>query len=205
MNTDHAFLCKTMELASSPNAFYFEFCRKAMPKELTNTQEIITSGEKFVITITPSQAKSMLVMLDQAVMKYEATFGSLKCPIDNVDKTVALDKLIEQLLDYLNLKEDWDGYGGMAPFEKTVNETIQFVKTLPKMIPLPEPMIASSGVIGLYWDDKGIYAEIGFEGDGTFWCYAEDAEGHEAGEDSIPVGEELPPDLLNILAHLTKG
>jgi hypothetical protein len=66
-------------------------------------------------------------------------------------------------------------------------------------------MIASSGVIGLYWDDKGIYAEIGFEGDGTFWCYAEDAEGHEAGEDSIPVGEELPPDLLNILAPLTKG
>jgi len=87
MNTDHAFPCKIMELVSSPNTFYFEFCRKAMPKELTNTQEIITSGEKFVVTMTPYEAKSMLVMLDQAVMKYEASFGSLKCPIDNVDKT----------------------------------------------------------------------------------------------------------------------
>ncbi len=186
-----------MGLASSPHEFYFEFWRKAMPEELHFTQENTKSGEKWVVTMAPNQAKSLLVMLEKAVMKYEATFGSLKLPIDNVDKT--LDKLIEQLLDYLNLKEDWDGYGSVAPTEKTVNETIQFVKTLPQMMPLPEPMIAGSGVIGLYWDEKGIYAEIGFEGDGTFWCYAEDAEGNEAGEDSIPVGDQLPTDLLNIL------
>ena len=135
----------------------------------------------------------------------QASFGSLPISIDKIDKTEELDKLIEQLLDYLNLKEDWDGYGGVAPFEKTVNETILFVKTLPKMMPLPEPMIAGSGIIGLYWDNQGIYVEIGFEGDGTFWCYAEDAEGHEAGEDSILVGDELPSDLLKILEPLAKG
>ncbi len=73
------------------------------------------------------------------------------------------------------------------------------------MMPLPEPMIAGSGIIGLYWDNQGIYVEIGFEGDGTFWCYAEDAEGHEASEDSILVGDELPSDLLKILEPLAKG
>ncbi len=31
------------------------------------------SGEKLVVTMTPNQAKSLLVMLDKAVMKYEAT------------------------------------------------------------------------------------------------------------------------------------
>jgi len=36
-------------------------------------------------------------------------------------------------------------------------------------------------------------AEIGFEGDGTFWCYG---EGNEAGED------RLPADLLKMLKTL---
>jgi hypothetical protein len=192
MNIDKSFQCQTMGLASSPDEFYFEF-----------TQENIK--EKLLVTMTPNQAKSLLVMLDKAVMKYEATFGSLKLPIDNVAKTVEVDKLTKQLFDYLNLKEDWDGYGGVVPTAKTINDTIQFVKTLPQIIPLPEPMIAGSGAIGLYWDNKGIYAEIGFEGDGTFWCYAEDAFGNEAGEDSIQVGDELPIELLNILTPLAKG
>jgi hypothetical protein len=192
-----------MELASSPNEFYFEFWRKAIPDELTNTFENLTSDNKLVVKMTPNQAKYLLLMLDKAVMKYEATFGSLKLPIDNVDK--ALNKLIAQLLDYLNLKEDWDGYGGVAPTQKAVNDTIQVVKTLPEIIPLPYPMLAGSGVIGLYWDNKEIYAEIGFEGDGTFWCYAEAAFGNEAGKDSIPVGNELPAEFLNIVKLLAKG
>jgi hypothetical protein len=88
MNTDNAFQYKIMELASSSNEFYFKFLRKAIPDELTNTFENIKSEDKLVVTMTPNQAKSLLVMLDKAVMKYEATFGSLKLPIDDVDKTL---------------------------------------------------------------------------------------------------------------------
>jgi hypothetical protein len=196
MNTDKYFQCKTMELASSANEFSFEFWQRAQNKY---------RAEKLVITMTPNQAKSLLVMLDKAVMKYEEAFGLLSVPIGHVDKTAKLEQVIEQLIEYLNLKEDWDGYGGVVPSEKTVNEAIQFVKTLPEIMPLPEPMIAGSGAIGLYWDEKGIYAEIGFEGDGTFWCYAENAQRDEAGQDSILIGEPLPDDFLNLLEPIIKG
>jgi hypothetical protein len=108
------------------------------------------------------------------------------------------DKLIQQLNDYLNLKENWDGYSGVAPTEKTINDAIKFVKSLPQQIPLPEPMVA--GTVGHYWESQGIYAEIGFEGDGTFWCYGEDNEGNEAGEDRL--GSQLPADLLKMLKTL---
>jgi hypothetical protein len=121
---------------------------------------------------------------------------------EKCQQTARFDKLIQQLNDYLNLKENWDGYSGVAPTEKQINDAIKFVKSLPQQIPLPEPMVAGSGTVGLYWESQGIYAEIGFEGDGTFWCYGEDNEGNEAGEDRLDLGSQLPADLLKMLKTL---
>ena len=121
---------------------------------------------------------------------------------EKYQQTARVDKLIQQLNDYLNLKENWDAYNGVAPRVKTINDAIKFVKSLPKKIPLPEPMIAGSGTVGLYWDSQGIYAEIGFEGDGTFWCYGEDNQGNEAGEDRVDLGDKLPADFLKMLKTL---
>ena len=46
-------------------------------------------------------------------------------------------------------------------------------------------MVGGNGIVGLYWKTPNVYAEVCFEGDGTFWYYVEDTEGNEAGEDVI--------------------
>lgn len=157
-------------------------------------QDLYGYLQKLAFTRNGSLEVQVITLLYQAKQQEERR--------EQKKRMARLDKLIGQLYEYLNLKTDWDGYGGVAPTKKIVNDAIQLVKTLPQFIPLPEPMLAGSGVVGLYWDDKGIYAEIGFEGDGTFWCYAEDSEGNETGEDVIDLGEELPLEFLKMLKSL---
>ncbi len=157
-------------------------------------QDLYGYLQKLAFTKNGSLEAQVIALLYQAKQQNEKR-----------EQTAPLDKLIGQLYEYLNLKNDWDGYGGVAPTEKTINDVIQFVKTLPQYILLPEPMVAGSGFVGLYWDKKDIYAEIGFEGDGTFWCYGEDNEGNETGEDRLRLGDDLPPNLLKMLESLAKG
>ncbi|WP_414526447.1 hypothetical protein [Nodularia chucula] len=111
-----------------------------------------------------------------------------------------VQNLVAILRNYLDLYYDWDGYQGIAPQLRTVEESIRLVEKLPDSIPLPKPMVSGTGIVGLFWEKKNIYAEICFEGDGTFWYYGNDGN-FEIGEDSVSLREDttLPVDLINLI------
>lgn len=73
-----------------------------------------------------------------------------------------------ELNAYLELADDWDGPGSKAPSAEPIATAIGFMDRLPSGIPLPKPMLSSSGEVGLYWDVDAIYADVAFEGGDAF-------------------------------------
>jgi hypothetical protein len=130
-------------------------------------------------------------------LSYKATVFQIG---DTRNRQVHLQKLIGILYDYLGLPNDWDGYDGVAPKLKTIKDAIALIEILPNSIKLPKPMLGGSGVVGLYWEKNDIYAEICFEGDGSFWYYATDGN-TEVGEDYVFLQHitTFPIKLLNII------
>ena len=103
--------------------------------------------------------------------------------------------LIRQLNSYLSLPDDWDGYDGVAPKKQTINDATRLLGLLPKHISIPKPTLGNSGIVGIYWEKDNLYAEICFEGDETFWYYAEDGS-KEIGEDEVSLDTDILPDEL---------
>jgi hypothetical protein len=120
-------------------------------------------------------------------------------PLDRAD---ANPNLLTQIADYLSLPDDWDGYGGKPANLATVMDTFDFLKRYPSTFPTPKPMIGGSGVIGLYWEGNGCYASIDFDGSGHY-CYISDRPGDEWGEDRVPVADQLPQRLIEVIAETT--
>jgi len=112
--------------------------------------------------------------------------------------------LTRQLRDYPKLENDWDGYGGVPPKQQTVEEVVSFLSKLPDSVSLPKPMLGGEGVVGLYWDKQNTYADVCFEGNGTFWYYARDEKGNEIGADDISVSMEIPRQLLDVFPKSRK-
>ena len=84
----------------------------------------------------------------------------------------AEDKLHGRLLSYLELTDDWDGYGAAPPSIDAVLGAVDFLVMRPRDVPLPFPQVASDGEVGLYWHTEEVHAEVGFYGDGELSYYA---------------------------------
>ncbi|MBD2281158.1 hypothetical protein [Aphanizomenon flos-aquae] len=120
------------------------------------------------------------------------------------NKLQKLVELVAKIRNYLSLPDDWDGYQGIAPKSKTIEETISVVKRLHDYhISLPKPMVSGTGIVGLFWEKDNIYIEICFEGDGTFWYYGKDGN-LEIGEESVSLKQEaeFPRNLINLIAKI---
>ena len=120
------------------------------------------------------------------------------------NKLQKLVQLVTKIRNYLSLPDDWDGYEGIAPKSKTIEETISVVKRLYNYhISLPKPMVNGTGIVGLFWEKDSIYIEICFEGDGTFWYYGKDGN-LEIGEESVSLKKEteFPRNLINLIAKI---
>ena len=119
----------------------------------------------------------------------------------------AEDKLHARLLSYLDLTNDWDGYGAVPPSIDAVLDAVDFLVMRPRDVPLPFPQIASDGEVGLYWRTGEVHAEVGFYGDGDLSYYARHipASGapRECGSDGYRFDTGgWPGDLLLILGKL---
>jgi hypothetical protein len=147
-------------------------------------------------TITSISMQMQEIQTNQYYHKYVA-FENEEIRLNKLRKKA---KLINEIRNYLSLPDDWDGYEGIAPQSKTIAETISFVKSLPDSISLPKPMLSGTGIVGLFWEKDNIYAEVCFEGDGTFWYYGTDSD-LEIGEESVSIQEvnELPKNLINLI------
>src|SRR5690606_5941498 len=63
------------------------------------------------------------------------------------------------------LETNWDGEGALAPSPESLKQAVSFVRLLSD-IPLPEPMLLSSGRAALYWNENNLYADLEFLEDG---------------------------------------
>ena len=114
-------------------------------------------------------------------------------------------ELRQELLSYARLDENWDGNGAKAPLQEAVNDALTFLDDRPRDIPPPYPEEGTEGDVGIYWDfrDAQVFAEVTFEGDGTFAYFAvrgvPGAVAEKYGSDGVDVVGPWPDDILRIL------
>jgi hypothetical protein len=77
-----------------------------------------------------------------------------------------------ELMSYLTLSANWDGEGAVAISSDAVGNALDMLERVPSVLGAPKPMVLPSGEVALYWDHGDTYAEIGFDGTGTYYAYA---------------------------------
>lgn len=112
----------------------------------------------------------------------------------------AVHALFRKLISYLSLPHDWDGYDGVPANPRATLDALEFLQAMPHTLPVPAPMLAGSGEVGLYWDRGERYASIEFEGDGTYTFLTDSPEGY-GGAEAIPAGT-LSSELRHYLETL---
>jgi hypothetical protein len=113
----------------------------------------------------------------------------------------ALLALIHELKTYQSLRVDWDGYGGHAAHPKAVTDALTFLAKLPPDLLLPKPMVAGSGLVGLYWHHGQLYTSIDFDGSGSY-CFVIDRNGSASGDEHIDVSSPIPEGLVSALREI---
>ena len=89
--------------------------------------------------------------------------------------------------------------------KEAVNDALIFLDGRPGDIPPPYPEEGTDGDIGVYWDFKHaqVFAEVTFDGDGTFAYFAvrgvPEAAAEKYGSDGVDVAGPWPDDMLRIL------
>ena len=114
-------------------------------------------------------------------------------------------KLRHELQSYVHLPDNWDGEGAVRPTQTAIDDALRFLDGRPPDITLPYPEHGFHGEVGVYWDNRDTYvfAEVTFEGDGTFSYYGAygvpSATVDECGRDDADVSAPWPNDMLRIL------
>jgi hypothetical protein len=104
-------------------------------------------------------------------------------------------KLEGELYSYLELDENWDGYGGTIPDKELINSCQEIIEKLKKLgLNAPKPMLTGSGEVGLYWKDDTTYIELSFEEEDTF-SYIIDNGKNIVGEEDCSKDDNLPSRL----------
>ncbi len=114
-------------------------------------------------------------------------------------------KLRQELLSYAQLEDNWDGDGAKAPSQEAVNDALTFLDGRPTDTPPPYPEEGADGDVGVYWDFRhvNVFAEVTFEGDGTFAYFAvrgvPGAVAEKYGNEGVDVAGPWPDDILRVL------
>lgn len=80
-------------------------------------------------------------------------------------QTTSCEILVGEIRSWSLIEADWDGESAASPLSQSLKEAVSFVRLLGD-IPLPEPMLLSSGHAALYWNERDLYADLEFLGDG---------------------------------------
>ena len=133
-----------------------------------------------------------------------ATGHETPCEIPR--RSEAERRLRSELTSYAELDDNWDGQGAKTPPQRAISDVLTFLDGRPEDIPLPYPEEGSEGEVGVYWDygeDTGIFAEVTFEGDGSYAYFAvhgtPDDVREKCGGDGFEVAGPWPADMVRIL------
>lgn len=104
-----------------------------------------------------------------------------------------LSSVLNQLNRFLDLSEDWDGRGGLAPDIGTISKARAFLEKLSfDRIPLPECYAVGDGEVGLSWDTESGEVIAAFFEDGEIAIYgAWDSKPIRLSGDGIDLASEL--------------
>lgn len=108
------------------------------------------------------------------------------------------DEISGELLSYMSLENDWDGYGGSVPKKETILSCSELLSKLcKKNITPPKTMLSGDGEVSLYWTNKtmDIHIEIGFEEEGLY-SYLISTPSLTTGEDDYVLSNDIPTLLL---------
>jgi len=91
---------------------------------------------------------------------------------------------------YGSLDAGWDGPDSQVPSQENIQDALTLLAKLPAGLPLPKPMLSSTGSIGLYWDTQKVFADIALEGNGRFSLFTRLKSGDrtETFADDVKVG-----------------
>ena len=114
----------------------------------------------------------------------------------------AYQKIYTELYSYRELKNNWDGYGGVRPADGIIITTKNFIDILKSYnIINPKIMVSGAGEIGLFWKNKNSYIEVDFDGN-EYFTYFYKIDNKIYGEDDISLNQNIPDRLLHVLKNL---
>ena len=117
----------------------------------------------------------------------------------------AESRLCQKILSFKELDDNWDDDGAKAPSSDAADDALSLLDNRPTDIPLPSPECGTAGDIGFYWDygHANVFAEVSFEGDGTYAYFTVHGVPGDIvekyGADGIDVIEPWPSKMLEIL------
>ena len=112
-------------------------------------------------------------------------------------QTSPVERIVGELRRWATLSANWDGQGATAPRERSVKESVAFVRLLAPGIPLPDPMMHANGRAGLFWQEGDLYADLEFLGDGHMAYFVE--RGGDKHKGVIQFNSQNLPPVMNTL------
>ncbi len=84
-----------------------------------------------------------------------------------------LEMMEAKMRVYPTLEEGWDGYDAEPLIPESLGDARKFLAHRPKGARVPFVGICLTGEVGLYWEEKRVFAQITFEGNGKFYYHAD--------------------------------
>jgi hypothetical protein len=113
--------------------------------------------------------------------------------------TTELEKIVGQFRRWATLETNWDGENANAPITNSLSQAQNFATLLTKEIPIPEPMLNSTGRAGLFWNLDNLYADLEFLSDEKIAYYIEKNKDKHKGVVTFN-SEKMPAVLTTLLS-----
>lgn len=115
----------------------------------------------------------------------------------------AKQTIVSAIQSLAGLRLNWDGRGGLAPSESTIQEAIAFLDEMPPWASMPSVEPSGDGEINLVWKSGARYVEVGFDGVGEA-SYLE-AVGDDLTYDAFAARGKLPGGVINALSRVSNA
>ncbi len=109
-------------------------------------------------------------------------------------------KMIKEVRKFASYPQGWDGFNGVPPSRKAIDEAESFISMITKnQILEPYISLAADGEINFYWKNNNFLLDIGFFGEGVYSLYAKMASGEEIIKDDLRLTDLVPEEIAPLI------